>query len=66
MQEKLELKRKTMRSKMIIIPHGMRKDIALELGVSTVTVYSAIRGISEGPKSDAVRKLALQKIKEIK
>jgi len=55
-----------MRSKMIIIPHGMRKDIALELGVSTVTVYSAIRGISEGPKSDAVRKLALQKIKEIK
>ena len=52
--------------KMIIIPHGMRKDIALELGVSTVTVYSAIRGLSEGPKSEAVRQLALQKIKAIK
>lgn len=50
--------------KEIIIKHGMRKEIAKTLGVTEQTVYNALRGLTKGKKSDAVRRLATRMMKE--
>lgn len=53
------------RKKAILVPYGMRREIARVLGVNERTVGRALRGETVGKKSDAVRRLAVKKIQEL-
>ncbi len=53
------------KKRLIIVPHGMTREIARALGCSERIVYSGLRGLTTGPKSRAARNLALQKLSEL-
>ncbi len=44
--------------KQIIVPHGMVRKIAQNLHCSERIVHSALKGVTQGKKSDAARRLA--------
>jgi hypothetical protein len=50
--------------KIIILPHGMRREIARALNINERTVGLALRGEISGKKSGAARRLAETKLKE--
>jgi DNA invertase Pin-like site-specific DNA recombinase len=53
-----------MKKKEIILKRGMAKEIANTLRVTPRTVYNALQWRTNGKKSDAVRRLAIKKMKE--
>jgi hypothetical protein len=48
----------------IIIPFGMRKEIANELNICTTTVYHALKGNTNSNLADICRDLAISKLKK--
>lgn len=50
-----------MKGEFIKMPHGGLTKLAKELGVSTVTVRSALEGITQSPKARMIRAMAKQK-----
>lgn len=54
------------KKRLIIVPHGMTREIAKSLGCSDRIVHSALRGITSGKKSLAARRLAEQKLSELR
>jgi hypothetical protein len=52
------------RKKIIILPHGMRREIARALNINERTVGLALKGEITGKKSAAARRLAEAKLRE--
>jgi hypothetical protein len=53
------------RKKTIILPYGMKREIARALNINERTVALALKGEITGKKSAAARRLAEAKLKEI-
>jgi hypothetical protein len=53
------------RKKMIIVPYGMKREIARALNINERTVGRSLSGEITGKKSAAARRLAETKLKEI-
>ncbi len=53
-----------MKKREIILKRGLAKEIAETLGCTPQIVYKALRWETNGKKSEAVRRLAITKMKE--
>jgi hypothetical protein len=53
------------RRRQIIIPFGMRKEIADVLGVTSVTVWNALTYRTDSKKAQQIRALAEKKLQEL-